>query len=462
MDPLFREHTLASSHEMRSMGTVVTDTSNSRLAFSTRDGEGVSVILDGEPGRRYHDIGGMPLFSPDGKRLAYVAFQPNGRRLLRQLFRPVLVVDGAEVDIKGTEGIVKDSITFSPDSRRIAYADHAGGQSHVVVDGRAGVGFDDIQQHFLGPCPLFSANSERIAYVGLRKDQLHVVVDGTVGESYANLVRGSMHFSPDSRRFAYGAGSTQHACAIVDGEAGPRHSDMIAGTPVFSPDSERWAYVAIDGGRSALLVDGQEVWKAPVIGIPDFSPDSRHVAITSAFVANDIAVVHDGREGRHYRAITAPPIFSPNSTTLAYAASNGAGWFVVADGEEARSYDDLKNIVFSPDGTRLAYAAARGDRWRVVIDDVDGSTYDSMSGPLFSDDGRHVAYTAGRGEKWFLVVDGEESQPYRGFLGRQVYYDGEAGVFRLVALAEDRVVRVEALPAPVAGAGTPSLETGSG
>ena len=459
MAPLFREHTLASSHEMRSMGTVVTDTSNSRLAFSTNDGAGVSVVLDGEPGRRYHDIGGMPIFSPDGTRLAYVAFQRTGRRLLRQLFRPVLVVDGAEAAVGG---IAQDSLTFSPDSRRIAYAERCAGQQRVVVDGHAGVGFDDIQQWFLGPCPLFSQNSERIAYVGLRKDQLHVVVDGTVSEPFANLVRGSIHFSPDSRRFAYGAGSTQHACAIVDGEAGPRHFDMLAGTPVFSPDSERWAYVAIDGGRSVLLVDRQEEWEAPVIGVPLFSPDSRHVAITSAFGPEDVAVVHDGREGRHYRDIAAQPIFSSSSTTLAYAASNGAGWFVVADSDEGPSYDGLKDIVFSPDGRRLAYAAGREDRWRIVIDGVEGPTYDSTSRPLFSGDSRHVAYTAGKGDHWFLVVDGEESGHYRGFLGRQTYYDGTAGVFRLVALAHDRVVRVEALRAATAGAGTPPVETGPG
>ena len=83
MGSVFREHTLAFNHDMSQVWGIATDTSNSRLAFYKRDGAGVSVVLDGEAGRRYHDIGGRLIFSPDGTRLAYVAFRPAGRRLLR-------------------------------------------------------------------------------------------------------------------------------------------------------------------------------------------------------------------------------------------------------------------------------------------------------------------------------------------------------------------------------------------
>ncbi len=66
------------------------------------------------------------------------------------------------------------------------------------------------------------------------------------------------------------------------------------------------------------------------------------------------------------------------------------------------------------------------------------------------------------GERGPRYHDTGGSDPYGGFLGRLTHDDGATGVFRLVALASDRVVRVEALPASTAAADTPPLEAGSG
>jgi len=56
--------------------------------------------------------------------------------------------------------ILKHSITFSPDGKRIAYAARDGDKWFVVVDGKEGNRYDDILKY----TPVFSPDSKRVAY----------------------------------------------------------------------------------------------------------------------------------------------------------------------------------------------------------------------------------------------------------------------------------------------------------
>jgi len=105
-------------------------------------------------------IGGAPLFSPDGKRLAY--FAQRGQKW-------VAVLDGKE----GVEydGIGKGA-SFSPDSQRLAYAAWKGAKRLVVVDGQEGPETDG------GTVPVFSADSRHLAYFAQTGDTWRVFLDG--------------------------------------------------------------------------------------------------------------------------------------------------------------------------------------------------------------------------------------------------------------------------------------------
>ncbi len=104
-----------------------------------------------------------------------------------------VVVDGEE----GAPHPRVEALLFSPDSRRVAYVAHNGSKSSVVVDGPAGAEYDCVHARTLQ----FSPDSRRLAYVAAHGRKHRVVVDGVEGKPYPGIE--SLCFSPDSRHVAY-------------------------------------------------------------------------------------------------------------------------------------------------------------------------------------------------------------------------------------------------------------------
>ena len=96
------------------------------------------VVVDGQLGPEYDGVG-SPVFSADGKRVAYVV-QKGAKRLA--------VVDGQPGpeydDIKVSLFPVEWSPIFSADGKRVAYAAKKGAKWLVVIDGQPGPEYDDI------------------------------------------------------------------------------------------------------------------------------------------------------------------------------------------------------------------------------------------------------------------------------------------------------------------------------
>ena len=136
------------------------------------------VIVDGR--RRGSNRGELqsPVFSPDGKRLAWIAL----RSVVRLIpFEGLIGVDtgsGWSVVVDGDWGKEYGRIralTFCPQGRSFAYEANASGGRCVVVDGREQEKFSTI-----GNGPLFSPDGKHVAYsAGDGKGHGFVVVDDT-------------------------------------------------------------------------------------------------------------------------------------------------------------------------------------------------------------------------------------------------------------------------------------------
>jgi Tol biopolymer transport system component len=95
-----------------------------RLACVAKDHLGEFVFVTGTGrGDYYKRIYGCPVFSPDGRRVAYAALKGNN---------PVVVVDGAE----GKRYEAVGAPSFSPDSVHVSYEAVLGGRHFLVVDGK--------------------------------------------------------------------------------------------------------------------------------------------------------------------------------------------------------------------------------------------------------------------------------------------------------------------------------------
>ncbi len=164
-------------------------------SFAVREvaGDRFRIVRDGEPGPWHawvytydellgpsllslcQDLG-VPVFSPDGRSLAYQARDLDERG--GPSYRVVLDgVAGLPCDLVGPP-------VFSPDGGHLAYVAVVGGIHAVLVDGRAGLEHDCI----VGPSLCWSPDGARVAYVaavGVGESRVwHVVAGGDEGPGY--------------------------------------------------------------------------------------------------------------------------------------------------------------------------------------------------------------------------------------------------------------------------------------
>ncbi len=191
---------------------------------------------------------GTLTFSPDGKRLAYLAGKGD---------KWTVVVDGVEG--RPHANVVVTTLRFSPDGTKLAYAAEVEpGKWAVVVNGEAGKTYD-----YIGPFTglNWSPDSTRLAYAVQLGTQWAIVLDGE-GRAYDAVA--DVVFSPDSRRAAFCAQVAGTWVAVIsDREAGTFQSvlkseSVLNETLTFSPDGKHLLYGALTpDGRPHMVVDGK-------------------------------------------------------------------------------------------------------------------------------------------------------------------------------------------------------------
>ena len=294
-----------------------------------REGGQAWVVHDGKAGLRYRDVQlGYPGFSPDGKRLAYVAIDAKGANFV--------VLDGKPLG--RYEGIGWG--VFSPDSKRLAYTALRKGRQVVVCDGKEGKAYHEVFY------PLFSPDSKSLAYWTRAANQkvVRVVWD----EKVVARITGDPQFvfSPDSRQLAWGTYQGDvYRCAKAATKIATGHDR--AGKPVFSPDGKHLAYAAGENLVWSVYVDGRALGGSyDPEGVldryfrdgsrtemhlgshrPAFSADGRHVFFQGTRGKSERNrkqfIVVDGVEGPAHDAVWIPDDFKNYPKRLRYVVRDG-------------------------------------------------------------------------------------------------------------------------------------------
>jgi hypothetical protein len=358
---------------------------------------------------------------------------------------------------------------FSPDGRHLAYGAQTEGEYRLILDGQ-----------IAGELPIapieavFSPDGERLAFVEVREVadgsfEQRIVLDGVPGAWFRGMrnARGAMQFSPDSRRFAYyRIDEKGHSQWIVDGIAqrpanevrsigiaqlrriGVLEDPLVAG---FSPDSRRFVYFAdvLEEGI-AILEDDVPGPLFKAVGMPVFSADSRHLAYVGQSYSNLVTLVVDGEPGREWPGQeTGLPVFSDDGRHTALTIHREAGnilrkrhhYALAVDGHiltELEGDDASLAPVFSPDGARVAWWIRHGEVPQVMVNDKPHAE-DAIGwgDPVFTSAG-HLVYAA-------VVEEGSVT----------ILIDGRPGP--LADVIEDRHTTIAVFDDPRTGRSTPTF-----
>ncbi|MGH9679785.1 MAG: hypothetical protein ACRD4Y_07520 [Candidatus Acidiferrales bacterium] len=335
------------------------DDSHYAYIFASGGSEGATqgVVADGVPGTPHRGtirdmtiasngrvayaavVGGTP-GSPNGSNDLYVDDHDIGPVAL-----PFPVLDPSE-KTNGTQAYV----LFSPDGKRYAFVKRVAGGVATVVDGKVGRAYDSIGVF------QFSPDSKHEFYVGVRNSQF-VVLDGqemdgegTVKDFVLSQTGGHLAY------LAYGPATGFQM--VVDGKASPRFQEYIAHSMSFSEDGKHYAYaVHVNFSQSQIVRDGVAINVPSLVPFitrtrsdVDFPPlffsgdGTRLVWVwpVSGGAGNVIDI--NGQEIVRGLGNYEFPEFSPDSKRFATMIWTGKNYALAVDGQIGPTYDDFLEV----------------------------------------------------------------------------------------------------------------------
>lgn len=340
-----------------------------RLAY-TIEGTGankeVFVVIDGKKNGPYDQASGIT-FSADSKRVAYMAVKGNAY---------FAVVDGTEgpryeYDIRNAG--VAGGVIFDPTGKHVVYTGTRGGEQFLVIDEREQTHYETVRD------PKFNINGELVAYIGRRAKKDFVVYQGKEGKPYDLIF--NLVLSDNGNKFAY------------------------IGTAISLQGSRA-------NEKRVLVVDGKEESSYKGYSSVALSPDGSRLAFGVTVKEASYPVMLKGDE------ITTG--FEKYGTKQSLVVRDGSG-----DHVSGKQYENISFIAFSPDGKRIAYQGRKPEggfgniRTYTIVDEKEfsGAEYRNVGMPVFDSRSLHILYLVHR--------DGNGPIPPQD----SVVVDGRAGKF---------------------------------
>jgi Tol biopolymer transport system component len=348
--------------------------SNGAFAYKAKQGDRWHIVLNGEDGKDYDEVGD-PVLSKDGKTVVY-----------QTISKPVHFITRYGAELKAFDGVLPPVI--SPSGNRIAYGAKRGESWFYVVDEKEEVPFERVGYGY------FSKDGKHFAYEAQRGDLRFVVIDGRQDGPFGDA--GLWDFSPDFD--IYTAGAEGKKFFVWHGQKQKAYESI--GEPVLSPDGKKLAYAARNGEKNLVVVNGEEGKAYQAVETPVFSLDGNQMAYLASENGVHSFPVKNGKEENKQGYLVLPGgWFSPDGKQFAFAAltTDAQKQFIVLDGKSQGEFQTVSFPFWSSDGSRFAYIATRDDKQFLVINGREGERYAeiySVPSPTFTDDGTWVIYTA--------------------------------------------------------------------
>ncbi len=320
------------------------------MIYLARKGHKKTVVINGRPGPWVDEVG-PPVMSADGQTVAYRA-EKNKKYMVVINHNP------------GKAYALLGNPVISADGTKVAYAVIIGELAEEAV-----VANNELGPKFMGAIEkdslTFSPDGKRIAYILEEKHKQKVVVDGKPGKPFDRIVTGSITFSPDSKQVAYAGENdvkkmkTKKDVMVVSGE---KESEPFVESQklFFSPDSKNFYFLVKNlDDKNLLFKNWKKIKTSDAIVRPTFSPDGKKFAYVSGKAGKGLVVVINGRKHKVYDDIW-PINFSPTGAYLYYVGTRDNKRRVIINGNEGEPYDDIinGNIKFIGEN-RISYAALK-------------------------------------------------------------------------------------------------------
>ena len=417
-----------------------------RIAFhSTRDGDFDIYIMNADGSRPTqltntpdNDID--PIWSPDGKRIAFNRFNNTFSTL------EILVMNA---DGSGLTHIADNAFAtaWSPDGQRIAFASNRNGGDEVFVMNADGSGVTQLTHNdFVRDFPTaWSPNGKQILFQSDRDGNTELYVMNVDGTGVTRLTNNPASdegdhagWSPDGKRIVFSStrdgGDLDIFVMNADGTGVTEltHNDFIADDdPVWSPDGKQIAFHSTRGGGDenifVMNADGTGVLQLTYTSVlPDGSPVFDAVPAWTAAPRNEVG-------GPCLRPPAGLRGWWPGDGDVGdlIGGNHGIGTFNVyvmtPQGLGQTQLTDVPGYNARPnwshDGRRITFTACRVTDFscEVYVMNADGSgqtkltndfTADYMS--VWSPDDQRIAFVSERdGSPQIYVMNADGSNPTR-------------------------------------------------
>jgi hypothetical protein len=278
-------------------------------------------------GERFADIDpGHIAVSGDGHHVAFFAeISP---------VRLGLVLDGMVVREHNQfdQGrILENSLTLSPNGKRMAWGSRLNDQEFFYVDGKPGAGYEKVD------FPVFSRDASRFSHVATKGESPLVVIDGVESEPYA--MASQPEFSDDGKMVAYYVELNKKELMVVNGNRQAEY-DMVT-TPVVSRDGSVVAYATVHGDKGSMIINGTVKATYSTVGSPHLIPNSNRLAWIAFDEGKGWRLFVDGVEKFSFQDFAGYPAFSPDGEHIAIVTVGEKGESVMVDGQAGEAFDRI-------------------------------------------------------------------------------------------------------------------------